>query len=231
MMLIGFLGSAPDVDPLLDHLSDAAAASAIRDCGRTRPTRSERRSRRARGRTRRPNSRRAHIRARALGQIGGRRAVDALVPIARDDEFEPARAAAEALSESIRVGASDRKRDERRPASARGRRPGGDVSNLEKVLVGFSNLSFVYFVVLNTLYLVLTAVAWREMTKELSRRAFLGLDEIFRSPLTPGISVLVPAFDERAVIVESVRSLMALRYPVTRSSSSTTVRRTTHCSS
>ena len=87
------------------------------------------------------------------------------------------------------------------------------MSNLEKVLVGFSNLSFVYFVVLNTLYLVLTAVAWREMTKELSRRPFLGLDEIFRSPLTPGISVLVPAFDERAVIVESVRSLMALRYP------------------
>ena len=36
---------------------------------------------------------------------------------------------------------------------------------------------------------------------------------MFASPLTPGISVIVPAFNEEAVIVESVRSLLALRYP------------------
>jgi HEAT repeat protein len=36
--------------------------------------------------------------ATALGQIGGRDAVDALLAIARVDSFEPARAAAEALA-------------------------------------------------------------------------------------------------------------------------------------
>jgi len=88
------------------------------------------------------------------------------------------------------------------------------VSTVGDVLVGFSIVSFVYFLVLNSLYLLLTALAWVQMSAEVPRRAFLGLDEIFRSPLTPGISVLVPAYNERAVIVESVRSLMALRYPL-----------------
>jgi HEAT repeat protein len=36
--------------------------------------------------------------ARALGQIGGRQATQALLPVARTDAFEPARAAAEALA-------------------------------------------------------------------------------------------------------------------------------------
>ena len=36
--------------------------------------------------------------ARALGQIGGRSALDALLRVARTDEFEPAAAAAEAAA-------------------------------------------------------------------------------------------------------------------------------------
>jgi cellulose synthase/poly-beta-1,6-N-acetylglucosamine synthase-like glycosyltransferase len=87
------------------------------------------------------------------------------------------------------------------------------VSAVRDVLVGFSIVSFLYFVVLNALYLLLTLLAWVQMSRDVPRRAYLGLDEIFRSPLTPGISVLVPAYNEQAVIVESVRSLMALRYP------------------
>jgi cellulose synthase/poly-beta-1,6-N-acetylglucosamine synthase-like glycosyltransferase len=52
------------------------------------------------------------------------------------------------------------------------------------------------------------------MGREVRSREYLALDELFRSPLTPGISVLVPAFNEEAVIVESVRSLLSLRYPM-----------------
>jgi HEAT repeat protein len=36
--------------------------------------------------------------ARALGQIGGRQATEALLPVARTDSFEPAREAAAALA-------------------------------------------------------------------------------------------------------------------------------------
>lgn len=81
------------------------------------------------------------------------------------------------------------------------------------LLLVYSVATFFYFVVLNGLYLFLTALAWRDMGSELRARRYMGLDEVFRSPLTPGVSVLVPAFNEQAVIVESVRSLLALRYP------------------
>jgi cellulose synthase/poly-beta-1,6-N-acetylglucosamine synthase-like glycosyltransferase len=84
---------------------------------------------------------------------------------------------------------------------------------LEDALVAFSLVAFVYYAVLNGLYLMLTVLAWLGMSEEVRARRYIALDEVFRSPLTPGISVLVPAFNEEAVIVESVRSLLALRYP------------------
>jgi len=87
------------------------------------------------------------------------------------------------------------------------------VNTLENVVVALSVVAFVYFTFLNGMYLLLTALAWRPITAEARARRYLGLADIFASPLTPGISVLVPAFNEEAVIVESVRSLLSLRYP------------------
>lgn len=84
---------------------------------------------------------------------------------------------------------------------------------VEVALVAFSVASFVYFVLLNLFYLLLTGLAWVDLRRTAWRRRYLGLDEVFASPLTPGISVIVPAYNEELVIVESVRSLLALRYP------------------
>jgi cellulose synthase/poly-beta-1,6-N-acetylglucosamine synthase-like glycosyltransferase len=87
------------------------------------------------------------------------------------------------------------------------------MSALGTALVVFSAVAFAYFVVLNAVYLFFTAVAWREVTYYRRTREFSGADEAFASPLTPPISILVPAYNEEAGIVESVRSLLALRYP------------------
>jgi len=87
------------------------------------------------------------------------------------------------------------------------------VSTLESALVFYSHAAFVYYVAFNAIYLVLMVLASLETGEEVHRRTYLGLDEAFRSPLTPGISVLVPAFNEAAVIVPSVRSLLSLHYP------------------
>src|SRR5262245_61249972 len=84
---------------------------------------------------------------------------------------------------------------------------------LRDLLLVYTIATFAYFLILNGLYLFLTALAWREMGSEVRARRYLAFDEIMRSPLTPGVSVLVPAFNEQAVIVESVRALLALRYP------------------
>ncbi|MDX6473256.1 MAG: hypothetical protein QOK22_2072 [Gaiellaceae bacterium] len=81
---------------------------------------------------------------------------------------------------------------------------------------GLRVLSFValgYFAALNTLYLVFTALASQTIGRHLRSRAYAATEEAFASPLTPPVSVLLPAYNEEAGIVESVRSLLALRYP------------------
>jgi cellulose synthase/poly-beta-1,6-N-acetylglucosamine synthase-like glycosyltransferase len=70
-----------------------------------------------------------------------------------------------------------------------------------------------YFALLNLNYIVLAALAWRSLGRYLRTRAYAGVDEAFASPLTPAISVILPAYNEAPVIVESVRSLLALRFP------------------
>jgi len=74
-------------------------------------------------------------------------------------------------------------------------------------------VSLTYFVLLNGLYLVFTAIAWRGITHHRRERAYSATAEVFASPLTPPISILVPAYNEEAGIVESVHSLLGLRYP------------------
>lgn len=82
-------------------------------------------------------------------------------------------------------------------------------TTLEILAIG----ALTYFVLLNGLYLVFTAIAWRGITQHRRERAYSATAEIFSSPLTPPISILVPAHNEEAGIVESVRSLLGLRYP------------------
>lgn len=74
-------------------------------------------------------------------------------------------------------------------------------------------VSVAYFALLNLIYLLFTALAWRGVTAHLRRREYAGVEEAFASPLTPPVSILLPAFNEEVGIVESVRSLLRLRYP------------------
>jgi signal transduction histidine kinase/cellulose synthase/poly-beta-1,6-N-acetylglucosamine synthase-like glycosyltransferase/CheY-like chemotaxis protein/HAMP domain-containing protein len=76
-----------------------------------------------------------------------------------------------------------------------------------------SIITIAYFVALNVIYLSFTAVAWRGITSHLHGRAYAGVDEAFASTLAPPISILLPGYNEEAGIVESVRSLLSLRYP------------------
>jgi cellulose synthase/poly-beta-1,6-N-acetylglucosamine synthase-like glycosyltransferase len=81
------------------------------------------------------------------------------------------------------------------------------------VVLAIAIASLVYFAVLNGLYIVFTAIAWDDVSRHLRRRRYRGGAAVFASPLTPGISLLLPAYNEEIGIVESVRSLLALRYP------------------
>jgi cellulose synthase/poly-beta-1,6-N-acetylglucosamine synthase-like glycosyltransferase len=80
-------------------------------------------------------------------------------------------------------------------------------------LGSFQWFVLVYFLVLNTIYLVLTVIAAVDLAGYFRRRMFSGDDVVFANPMTMPVSVIVPAHNEEAGIVDSVRAMMALRYP------------------
>ena len=87
------------------------------------------------------------------------------------------------------------------------------MSVFEVILQVFAWVALVYFTGLSLVYLVFTFVAWHRLAAFRRARAYLPLDEIFASPMTPAVSVLLPAFNEETVVVPSVTSLLDLRYP------------------
>lgn len=71
----------------------------------------------------------------------------------------------------------------------------------------------IYFLVINSSYLLLIVLAALEFARHIRRQPFAGLEEAYASPLTRPVSVLVPAYNEESQIVEAVRAMLALRYP------------------
>jgi cellulose synthase/poly-beta-1,6-N-acetylglucosamine synthase-like glycosyltransferase len=70
-----------------------------------------------------------------------------------------------------------------------------------------------YFVAVNTIYLLQMLVAWRAVRRRLRTIALDDFRDLRESGLAPPISIVVPAYNEGRTILESVRSLLALRYP------------------
>lgn len=69
-----------------------------------------------------------------------------------------------------------------------------------------------YFFVLNAFYLVLSLLAFREVTRHLLRAAYGGYERMARSPLTPAISVVVPAYNEDVSLALTVNNLLHLDF-------------------
>lgn len=80
-------------------------------------------------------------------------------------------------------------------------------------LIAVDLVLLAYFLAINTIYLVFSLIAYAELRNHRKRWTARELGAVMRSPATPGISVLVPSYNERINVVESVRSLMFLNYP------------------
>jgi cellulose synthase/poly-beta-1,6-N-acetylglucosamine synthase-like glycosyltransferase len=80
-------------------------------------------------------------------------------------------------------------------------------------LAYFSLLVTGYFVAVNTIYLLQMLVAWRAVRRRLRTIALEDFRDMRESGLAPPISIVVPAYNEGRTILESVHSLLALRYP------------------
>lgn len=77
----------------------------------------------------------------------------------------------------------------------------------------FNYFVIYYFLAVNGIYGLLSIVAGKELFYYLKRIAFGEHEELVVSPLTPPISVIVPAYNEELTIVSSVQAILGLRYP------------------
>ena len=84
---------------------------------------------------------------------------------------------------------------------------------MERWLSDFEWFVLAYFLVLNSTYLVLTILAAVEFFRYFRRVPYAGHDDLFANPLTPSVSVIVPAYNEEVGILDSVRAMLSLRFP------------------
>ena len=69
-----------------------------------------------------------------------------------------------------------------------------------------------YFFILNGVYMVVSLLAFQTVYRHLLRRIYGGYEQLSRSPLTPPISVIVPAHNEDASIALTINNLLHLDY-------------------
>ena len=81
------------------------------------------------------------------------------------------------------------------------------------VLLAFEQFVLLYFFAINTSYLVCSVLAFFRLRQHRHRWTTRELESVVQSPATPGVSVIAPAYNEQATIVESMRALLLLNYP------------------
>ncbi len=77
----------------------------------------------------------------------------------------------------------------------------------------FNVLIVSYFFVANGTYTLLMIISLISVWLHNRSLSFLSLDELRESPVTPPATIIVPAWNEQDVIVESVRSILRTDYP------------------
>lgn len=87
------------------------------------------------------------------------------------------------------------------------------LDTLGVVIAAFGWLFIGYSLLINTSFLILTALAVADFVRYRRRLGFAAYDETFGEPMARGVTVLMPAYNEEATIVESVRAMLAMRYP------------------
>ena len=84
---------------------------------------------------------------------------------------------------------------------------------MRDAILFFNWAVFGYFILFNGILLATMLIGARVTTR--SRRDLRpdAYDDIFANPLTPGVSILVPAYNEEKSILDCVHSLLSTRYP------------------
>lgn len=82
----------------------------------------------------------------------------------------------------------------------------------EVLLTSYVFFATGYFIVVNVTYSFLLVRSFTEILYYMRHNAFSNYRVIVQSELTPAVSILAPAFNEEATVVESTKSLLKLNY-------------------
>jgi cellulose synthase/poly-beta-1,6-N-acetylglucosamine synthase-like glycosyltransferase len=85
---------------------------------------------------------------------------------------------------------------------------------LRLLVTGVEHLILTYFLLINTFYFLFNMLSLAGILRYRRMVTFVRFGEIFRMPIVKPVSVIATAFNEEASIIESIRSLLSLRYPV-----------------
>ncbi|AHM57123.1 poly-beta-1,6-N-acetyl-D-glucosamine synthase IcaA [Peptoclostridium acidaminophilum DSM 3953] len=76
---------------------------------------------------------------------------------------------------------------------------------------GFSGVMFGYFIIVNFFYMILIAISWKRLMEFVR---IVNSDITLTSSYTKPISVIVPAYNEQETIIDNIKSLLELDYPL-----------------
>jgi cellulose synthase/poly-beta-1,6-N-acetylglucosamine synthase-like glycosyltransferase len=77
-----------------------------------------------------------------------------------------------------------------------------------------SGTILVYFLLINSFYLLFVVLSLVGILRYQRVTSYVRMNEIFSLPLAKPVSIIAPAFNEEQGILESVRSLLTLEYPL-----------------
>jgi cellulose synthase/poly-beta-1,6-N-acetylglucosamine synthase-like glycosyltransferase len=83
---------------------------------------------------------------------------------------------------------------------------------VHQAVIAFNAFVIVYMLAQYANQLLLICCGWREISEYVKRRSLRDYDTIARSELSVPVSIVIPAFNEEEVILESVRSLLRSHY-------------------
>ncbi len=87
----------------------------------------------------------------------------------------------------------------------------GILGSVFQVVTG---IILVYFFMINSLYLLFIFLSIFGIFRYRNTTSFINFKEIFQMPLIKPISIIAPVFNEEMGVVESIKSLLSLEYPL-----------------
>jgi len=82
---------------------------------------------------------------------------------------------------------------------------------IKALIGGFSSVIFAYFIIVNLFYMILIAISWDRLMEFIR---IVNSDITLTSSYTKPISIIVPAYNEQETIIDNIKSLLELDYPL-----------------